>query len=159
MIKNIIKNISKIKKIITEKDNYLNENLELKKKLENISKINETYVCFDWAKEMLIKKESFNNIKSNIKTLVLGSSHGGYDFNPLFLKNSFNMSLPSQDLYYSYHLYKKNNTKKIKNIILFYSVFSPGFSLIKTSEKQRALLYKLIFKNNLIIQNKLLNNP
>lgn len=145
IINKILIKIPQFKKIIIEKNNYLNENLELKKNLEIIKKTNETYVNFDWAKEMLIKKESFKINKYNIQTLIIGSSHGDYAVNPLFLKNTFNMSMSSQDLYYSYYLYKKNNTKKIKNIILFYSVFSQGFNLIKTSEKQRCLLYSLIF--------------
>lgn len=82
--------------------------------------------------------------KNHIKTLVLGSSHG--DFGYIAKEDEFNLSLTSQDLYYSYKLYEKYaNLSQLKNIILFYSVFSNGFILDKTSLKEIALSYKMFF--------------
>lgn len=149
-INNILHKIPQINKIITERNNYFYENLELKKYINNSNK---TYVNLDWAKEMLIKKKGLEANINNTQTLILGSSHGESAINPKFLKKTYNLSIPSQDLYYSYLLYKKYNTNKIKNIVLFYSVFSQGFNLIKTSEKQRGLLYDLIFSIPYKIKN------
>ena len=87
------------------------------------------------------------NVYKNIKdyeTLALGSSHmTGY----MPKENGMNMSISSQDLYYSYELYKilNNQNPDIKNIILSFSVFSPGHCLIKTNECNMTILYKILF--------------
>lgn len=62
-------------------------------------------------------------------------------------KDEFNLATPSQDLYYSYHLYEKYGYN-CKNIILTYSVFSKGLCLIKTKEIELCILLKEIFKIN-----------
>lgn len=80
-----------------------------------------------------------------IETLILGSSHGQYAYVPR--RGEYNLCLPSQDLHYSYALYKKYRAKfkKLKNVILFYSVFSPGFDVLKGSESYRGYHYEQIF--------------
>ena len=79
----------------------------------------------------------------NAKTIFLGSSHGKNGFRTD--ESSINIALASQDLYYSYHLYKKYNNKSLKNIVVSYSVFSSGYQIIKTLNNFQSLLYKLVF--------------
>lgn len=91
---------------------------------------------------MFNKIETLKNL-SNIKTLILGSSHGEYGFictNP----TEYNLAISYQDLYYSYNLYKKFNNKDLKNIVIFYSVFSPGYQLIKTNDYCICCQYKFL---------------
>jgi len=64
----------------------------------------------------------------SLKTIVMGSSHGDYGFNPHYCELSFNLCCRSQDLKHSFHLYKHVNAiaPNLKNLVLFYSIFSPG---------------------------------
>ncbi len=102
------------------------------------------------------KFREFEDIKNKIETLILGSSHGycGYVAN----ENEYNLCLSSQDLYYSFKLYEKyQKLPKLKNIVIFYSVFSRGFELDKTNEKQRTLSYKHFFNIPILNNNFYLN--
>ena len=84
-------------------------------------------------------------IFNGYSTLAIGSSH----IAALYIPNEdgINMAGSSQDLYYSYELYKLINQKNkdLKNVILSFSVFSPGHCIIKTSENKLAVMYKLLF--------------
>ena len=93
----------------------------------------------------LKKKIGIEQNLSAIDTLVLGSSHGQYSYVPQ--ENEYNLCLPSQDLYYSYSLYKKysRRLKNLQTVVLFYSVFSQGFELIKSRENFRCYGYEQIF--------------
>ena len=84
-------------------------------------------------------------LDKDAKTLVLGSSHGEYGWFPQ--QGEYNLCFASQDLYYSYQLYCKYAPKlpKLKRVILFFSVFSPGFELDKCSEKERCMVYDALF--------------
>ena len=87
------------------------------------------------------------NVYKNIKdyeTLVLGSSHM-MAYMPD--KSGINMSISSQDLYYSYEMYKllKKENPKLKNIIISFSLFTQGHCLIKTRECKMAIAYKILF--------------
>ena len=94
----------------------------------------------------LKKKVGLERDFKDIETLVLGSSHGQYSYVPK--KGEYNLCLPSQDLYYSYFLYKKycRRLKNLKKIVLFYSVFSPGYEVVKTNEGWRAFHYEQIYE-------------
>ena len=82
--------------------------------------------------------------KNKMETLILGSSHADFDF--LASENQFNLGLNSQDLYNSYKLYELySKQKKLKNIIIFYSVFSEGLILDKTNGKELSLFYKVFY--------------
>lgn len=85
-----------------------------------------------------------------IKTLILGSSHIACSY--LAERGEFNFGAASQDLYYNYQLYNIFNTEKLKNVIISFSVFTPGHTLIKTGEAKYCVLYKLLFGIN--YQNK-----
>lgn len=106
------------------------------------------------------KKLGFKNNLENIEILALGSSHADYALLTESNKNIFNLGLTSLDMYSSYKLYEKYSPrmKNLKNIIFFYSVFTPGFSLIKTEEKYRLVAYKYFFgiqyQENEIINQK-----
>ena len=85
---------------------------------------------------------SYEEIKDSIDTIILGSSHAQLGYRAK--DNEFNLGLSFQDLYCSYNLYKKYNNPKIKNIILFYSVFSPGAQTIKSKFADTMTVYKVI---------------
>ena len=73
-----------------------------------------------------------------LRTLALGSSHGDHGFDPQFCDKSFNLCSRTQDLKHSYSLYETTSklAPNLKNIVLFYSVFSAGFFMENTrSEK------------------------
>ncbi|HEX5263940.1 MAG TPA: hypothetical protein VFW13_10465 [Phenylobacterium sp.] len=93
------------------------------------------------------KKAAFLSSLDEITTLVIGSSHGDYGFDPAKFPGSFNFCASSQDLKHSAMLYRfcADQTPKIANLILFYSVFSPGMYLDKTTEKARCAVYKELF--------------
>ncbi len=87
---------------------------------------------------------------SDIKTLVLGSSHLQNGF--YATEGEYNFAISSQDLYYGYNLYKILNRPTIKNIVISFSVFTPGLSIIKTKQADFCLPYKTIM--NIEYQNK-----
>ena len=83
---------------------------------------------------------NYLNHKSSISTLILGSSHGLYGYRPC-TTNELNLSFSSQDLYYAYNLFKitKSDFSNLKTIILFFSPFSSGFYIQKSSLAVRDL--------------------
>lgn len=87
------------------------------------------------------KEEKLKNL-SDKDTLVLGSSHiaDGYQV----AENEISLAFHSQDLYYSYNLYKLTRQSNIKNVILSFSVFSDGYTVIKTNEAKLCIPIKLI---------------
>ena len=92
--------------------------------------------------EMVIKKKAIS-ICSDFETLILGTSCAYYGYRPN--QNELNLAIGSQDLYTSYNLYKKLEHKNLKNIIISYSVFSQGFTLIRTHDRERSVWYKLLY--------------
>jgi hypothetical protein len=75
---------------------------------------------------------------SDLKTIALGSSHGAHGFDPRYFPDSFNLCCTSQDLKHSFLIYKhvEQHYPHVRNIVLYYSVFSPGWKLEKSrSEK------------------------
>ncbi len=93
------------------------------------------------------KKEGLSQNISTIETLAMRGSNSDYGFYPPDWNNSYNLGLTSTDLYTTYFLYKNNryNLKKLRNIIVFFNIPSPGYSLIYTSERYRAVAYKYFF--------------
>ena len=93
------------------------------------------------ADEFRKKYEALAQKRDSVETLALGSSHGYHGFLPD--EKSFNLCGTSQDLYLSCELYKRYaDLPKLKHVILFYSVFSPGFETERTSEMEYCLYYK-----------------
>ena len=93
------------------------------------------------------KKSGALRWRDDIETIVLGSSHGDFGFNPDLYKSAYNLCYPSQDLYYTRMLYiwSAENLPRLRNIIVFYSAFSAAFDLTLSSEKLFALGFKLVF--------------
>ena len=102
----------------------------------------------EFFNEIILKYKELQIQKDNIQTIVIGSSHGAGGFvSRNYSESCFNLACASQDLYYSYQIYKycRKEIKNLKKIYLFFSIFSPGFELQKTKEKQRCAFYKYLF--------------
>ncbi len=97
--------------------------------------------------DLTSKRTSLVEHLNSLKTLAIGSSHGDFGFNPACVPDSFNLCSPSQDLRHSYLLYDKvaGLNPGIRNIVVFYSAFSSGYLLEKTSEKEKCAALKEIF--------------
>ncbi|MGL5260970.1 MAG: hypothetical protein ACRC9P_01130, partial [Bacteroides sp.] len=95
------------------------------------------------------KKISFEEECADTKVLFLGSSHGAYGIDPSFFSDKvFNLCSNSQDLYYSYMLYKTLFCKleSLESLVLCYSVFSSGFECQKTIGKDFCAYFKHFFQ-------------
>lgn len=97
--------------------------------------------------EIAFKKQCLEKSVDKIEQISLGSSHGAYSFAPKYFKKmSYNLCSSSQDLYYSYRLYLTlQNAEKLKTIYLFFSVFSTGLEVIRTSDKEICAYFKYFF--------------
>ncbi|MCQ2739530.1 MAG: hypothetical protein MJ237_04805 [bacterium] len=88
------------------------------------------------------KKKALEQIE-NSDTLVLGCSHMQIGYIPN--ENEVNIATTSQDLYYSYNIYKKYCKDNIKNIVMCFSVHTPGHCLIMTKLHKICVHLKLLF--------------
>lgn len=95
-----------------------------------------------FTKLLVYKYFGYQQNAKNAHTLILGSSHLANGYYPQ--EEEYNFALPSQDLYYAYNLYKKLNQKSLKNIIIAFSVFTPGLSIIKTKCADFCVPYKVL---------------
>lgn len=111
---------------------------------------NRNFIDRRMCREFYELKAGLERNIGNIDTLILGSSHGAFGIKAENIKGrAFNLSMDSEDLYYSYMLLKKyiNEAKSLKHIIITYSVFSRGFELDKVkSEIQKCYFYEIIYK-------------
>ena len=87
------------------------------------------------------------NLKS-IETLALRASTTDYAFYSPMWKDSYNLGLTSADLFNTYHLYNnyRNRLPVLKNVIVFFSVSAPGFSLIHSTERYRTVAFNYFFQ-------------
>lgn len=95
-----------------------------------------------------LKQQGLEQNKDYITTLFVGSSHGELGINTNLIPHlgAYNLCIGSQDLYYSYELYKKYaKLPNLKNICVTFSVFSSGYELQKTINKRLAYYYKKVF--------------
>ena len=104
------------------------------------------YKIFETVVEEFRKThDAIEQKRNTVEILALGSSHGDHGFLPD--GNSFNLCGNSQDLYLSYELYRRcADIPKLKTVILFYSVFSPGFETERTSEMDYCLYYRYFWR-------------
>jgi hypothetical protein len=93
------------------------------------------------------KQAAFAANAASFHTLAIGSSHGNYAFDPGRFPGAFNFCSTSQDLKHAAMIYGwcAGQAPHLRDIVLFYSVFSPGFYLEKSSEKQRCAVFKALF--------------
>ncbi len=92
----------------------------------------------------IIKKEVFLKNKDKYNTVVLGSSHCEYAFNPEFFDvPAFNFGLNSADNITMYYIYKELIKKSdIKNIVVMYDVFSKGSNNSARSDFRNGFLHQ-----------------
>ena len=97
--------------------------------------------------DCMVKKKALEYHRDEINILVLGSSHAKLGFDTRVISNSFNLGTDDQDLYTSFILLQNYFSKmpNLKTIILFYSLFSPGFELGKTQSYRDICLHHYIF--------------
>ncbi len=109
--------------------------MDKNKKAQNVA-------CPD-LKYILMAKIKFEKNYQKSDTLILGSSHMFFGW----CGGGVNLTISSQDLYNSYQLYRfaNNKMKNLKNIVISFSVFSPGFDLQKTKLGGDCVAYKQIF--------------
>jgi len=93
------------------------------------------------------KKIGLEKQYMSINTLAIRGSNSDYGFYSSLWKGSFNLGLTSTDLYTTYKLYEnyRDNLKNLKYVIFFINIPSPGYSLIHTIERYRAVTYKYFF--------------
>ena len=101
----------------------------------------------NYAKNIRAKTIALSQKAEKIEILCCGSSHADYGFCPsAFPQNAFNFGSASQDLRTSAALVEKFSKKipNLKHVVLFFSVFSPGFYLAKTNEAFRSVVFEQI---------------
>lgn len=115
--------------------------------------------------DYLFKKQYLDKHSSEIETLILGSSHSFYGFNPeYFSSNTFNASHISQSLNYDFEILKKyqDQFKNLKTIILPISYFTLFGKLEAGSESWRVknyiIYYDLNSSKSLIDYSEVLSN-
>lgn len=92
------------------------------------------------------KKVALERVLPKVSTLVFGSSHAHFGW--YAEGEEFNCANSSCDLYHACELYKRilaMGASHVRRVILFYSVFSPGFLLEKTSAGSFAISYKYLW--------------
>ena len=104
-------------------------------------------------KTAVIKYKAFM-LCDNIKTIILGSSHGRDGFIPD--DTCFNLANSSQDLYRAFKVYEhitnmSDKCKSLQNVILFWSVFHPGLQLEKTKEYLKCIPYKAFYNAQYLV--------
>ncbi len=111
--------------------------------------------------DALITLKCIRNLFSKIntvETIVLGASNARMGF--IEDEKSINFGIDAQDLYYSYKILEKyvNLIPNLKNVVLYYRVFSPGHELEKSPQVYRTAYYSAFldipYKNKLIAMNK-----
>lgn len=101
--------------------------------------------------DYLYKKEYLDKHSNEIETLILGSSHSFYGFNPDFFNSkAFNASHTSQSLNYDYGILKKyeNNLDNLQTIILPISYHTLYGKLENGSESWRIKNYVIYYGMN-----------
>lgn len=112
-------------------------------------------------KQCLFFLKKFNKNYNKINTLILGSSHARQSI--VEESQILNVGLGSQDLYYSWQLYVKYNMflPKLKNVVVFYSIFSPGNDIQRSPLYERSAVYKILldipYKNTILAFEQKLN--
>jgi hypothetical protein len=83
------------------------------------------------------KRVMLEQARDTLETIVLGSSQGDHGFDPAHVPNAFNLCYRSLDLKHCYSLYQRTVTlcPNLKNLVLFYSVFSPGSMLERSPDE------------------------
>ncbi len=107
----------------------------------------ELYCDYDFLNYIIKKRNGLRKNLNTIKTLCVRASNADYGFFPQKFPNSYNLGLTSLDLEMTFKIYEKwqKTLPSLKNIIMYFSVSSPGYVLTKTSERYRAVSYGYFF--------------
>jgi hypothetical protein len=86
------------------------------------------------------KRPMLRACEDQMSTLVLGSSHGDYGFDPQYFPGSFNLCSASQDLRHAHLIYRGLAARctNLRNLVLYYSVFSSGWNLARNPGEKYA---------------------
>ncbi|MGY0616930.1 hypothetical protein [Vibrio sp. FJH11] len=105
------------------------------------------YMDDEFIEYVYKKKLGLEKNIDNIETLVLRGSHADYGVFTKGENGIYNLGLTSTDAYVSFKLYESYGKRinNLKNVVFFYSVFTPGLSLIKIKERYRLSTYKYFF--------------
>ena len=97
--------------------------------------------------EAYYKKQILENNLDQIKILALGSSLCARSFNADLIPNSINFGMADQDLYTTHWLFAKYlpHMIKLKKVIYFYGIFTPGHELEKTHQEKTMAIHHYIF--------------
>lgn len=105
-----------------------------------------TYVRSEFPDYVARKRQSLEEIPGHLRNVFVGSSHGDYGIVPSEIASSFNFCLTSFDIDLS--VQAANLIPRIRpeteRIFLTFSVFSPGFDLAKTRERNKKFYYERI---------------
>lgn len=99
--------------------------------------------------DYLYKREYLDMHSNEIETLIMGSSHAFYGFDPIYFSSeTFNASHISQSLNYDFEIYRKyqNDFNNLKTIILPISYFTLWGKLENSEESWRVKNYSLYYK-------------
>jgi hypothetical protein len=114
--------------------------------------------------DYLFKRQYLDNNSAEIETLILGSSHSFYGFNPeYFSSNTFNASHVSQSLNYDYEILKKYQDKfeNLKTIILpisYLTLFGKLEDVGSWRVKNYIIYYGLNSSNSLVDYSEVFSN-
>jgi hypothetical protein len=98
--------------------------------------------------QLSAKRRMLREVEATTKSIVVGSSHGDCSFDPKYCDDSFNLCFRALDLKHSYFLYKRmaEFLPKLENVVVFYSIFSPGNFLEKSPDRKIGPILKAIFQ-------------
>src|SRR3546814_6862555 len=88
---------------------------------------------------LLAAKRAMLAASNNITTLVVGSSHGDFGFNPAYCPRSFNLCCRSQDLKHSFHLYRKRSEEHTSEL---QSLMRISYAVICLTKKNKTHIRK-----------------
>lgn len=116
-------------------------------KIKTLFKIKRKRISPAVFKEYYFKKRALEEQISKIKILAMGSSYCAQSLNTDLIDDAFNLGTIDQDLYTTHFLFKKYilQIQKLKKLLIFYGVFSPGHELEKTHSFKKVACYHYVF--------------
>ena len=102
--------------------------------------VNYSHISPYWA-EPIYKVEGMKHVGTEVQEFCLGSSHAHYGY--YAEDNCYNLGDPSCDAYYSFEILKYWVSKltKLRRIVYFYDIFTPGNVIDRGSEGFRRICW------------------
>ena len=97
--------------------------------------------------EAYSKKQALESHADTVQILALGSSFCARSFNTDLVPNAINLGTTDQDLYTTDFLFEKyvSSLPKLKKVLFFYGIFSPGHELEKTRSEKTVAIHHYVF--------------